>query len=193
MSKSILILGDIVIDRSYYGNSTRIAPEGPIPIINISNKVNTLGCIGNIINNVTDFFDSVYTVICLDSDGVQIMKNLLPKKLKTKFFIQNDRNIIIKNRIFCNNKIISRFDEEKIISINADIETEINKYINNLINTIDIVIISDYDKGFLTDNILKNTINLCKERDIFVAIDPKGSDYIKYKNATLIKPNRKGA
>lgn len=193
MSKNILILGDIIIDNSYYGYANRLAPEGSFPVVNVYKTDKSLGTMGNVINNIIDFFDNIFTVICLNSDGIDKIKELLPNKVISKMFIQENRNIIIKNRIFCNNKIISRFDEEHIIPIETSIENKINKYISQMIHKIDIVIISDYAKGFLTDNILKKTIQLCKENNIFIAVDPKGKDYIKYKNVSLIKPNKKEA
>lgn len=191
----ILLLGDLVIDNYIIGSCNRIAPEGPIPIINVEYIKKSLGCIGNVLNNVKDFYSKIYFITCINNDDINIISNLLHNydNIIYKNFNQLDRNLIIKNRIYSNNKIISRFDEERINNLNEINENEIILYINKIINNINIVILSDYSKGFFTDSFTQRVINLCNENNIITLVDPKGNNYNKYKNCTFIKPNKKEA
>ena len=191
---NILLLGDIIIDKYYYGKVNRIAQEYPVPIINIDTIKEKLGCVGNVLENIKDFFDNIYIVTCIDQNTIVPLNKLLEcKKIIHKNFEQNNKKLIIKNRIFSNNQMLSRFDEEIINNITEENEIKIIKYIESIIDNFKIVILSDYLKGFLTDSLCKKIIDLCNIKKKITIVDPKGNNYNKYKNCTLIKPNKKEA
>ena len=147
---NILLLGDIIIDKYYYGKVNRIAQEYPVPIINITNTKKKLGCLGNVLENIKDFFDNIYLITCLNEHTIDPLHSLLPsEKIIYKNFEQSNRKLIIKNRIFSNNQMLSRFDEEEINEVDTNNEKEILEYIDTIIDKFDIVILSDYLKGFL--------------------------------------------
>jgi D-beta-D-heptose 7-phosphate kinase/D-beta-D-heptose 1-phosphate adenosyltransferase len=190
---NILLFGDIVIDRNYKGNINRISPEGPYPIVNINNISDNLGCLGNVLNNVYDFYDKIYLITCINNKTIKPLTDLFKEKIIHENFHQENRELIIKNRIYSNNQCISRFDQEIINDIDINSENNIKQYIESIITNINIVILSDYAKGSLTKNICQYIINICNKNKIYTLIDPKGTDYSKYKNCTLIKPNKKEA
>lgn len=193
---SIILLGDVMLDKTLIGTCNRIAPEGPFPIINVNNIEINLGGTGNVLNNIVDFFNTIYLITALnEKDNKQYLKPLLEDKLNIIHinFSQENRKIIIKNRILADNQYICRYDEEIINNLTFDIQDKIYKYIYSIINKIDIILISDYAKGFLTDNLLFNVISLCNKHNILTLVDPKGDNYSKYINASLIKPNIKEA
>ena len=194
MKKHLLLLGDIVIDKYYFGHSKRLAPEGPFPVISVNKIINKLGCLGNVLENIKEFFDKIYLITCINEKTIQPLVSKIKDYNIEHFNIhQDNRELIKKNRIFADNKYISRFDEEIINNINHENEKKIINYIENIICDIDIVLLSDYNKGFLTNSITQNIINLSNKNKKVIFVDPKGNDYTKYKNCTLIKPNKQEA
>ena len=189
---NILLIGDIVIDKSYIGISKRFAPEGCFPVVNINSIITNIGCVGNVLNSLLDFFDKIYLITCLNENDIFYINEIIEKYTNVIHinFHQDNRRIIIKNRIYIENKCISRFDQEKINNIDLNNEEKILNYISTIINNINITILSDYAKGVLTYNLTTKIIELCNKNNIITLIDPKGNDYKKYKNATLIKPNK---
>ena len=192
---NILLLGDIIIDKYYYGYANRIAPEGGFPIVNVNYSEKFLGCLGNVLENINFYFDNIYLITCIDENNITLLLDKLKKYSNVKHinFHQNNRQLIIKNRIFANNQYISRFDIENINNVNKKNEENILNYIKTIIKNIDIVVFSDYLKGFLTYNLCQNVINISHKNNAVVFVDPKGTNYDKYKNCDLIKPNKKEA
>ena len=149
---------------------------------------------GNVLENVREFFDTVYLITCINEKTIQPLITKIKDYNIEHFNIhQDNRELIKKNRIFANNQYISRFDEEIINNINRENEKKIINYIETIICNIDIVLLSDYNKGFFTNSITQNIINVANENNKATFVDPKGNDYNKYKNCTLIKPNKQEA
>ena len=190
---SIVLLGDLVIDRYYFGKTNRIAPEGPFPVININSISNKLGCIGNVLNNLEDFFDKIYLITNYDSSELETLKLFFKdkKNVLIKNFEIKNKKIIFKNRILSDNNYVARFDQENIIYTTDECTDKIINYLESIKNEIDIILYSDYAKGFLSDKLLKKSIEFANKNNIFTLLDPKGNDYSKYKNIDLIKPNFK--
>jgi D-beta-D-heptose 7-phosphate kinase/D-beta-D-heptose 1-phosphate adenosyltransferase len=194
--KNVLLLGDIVIDIYHYGSANRLSNEGCFPVIKIDNIVNKLGCLGNVLENIHEFFDKIYLITCINEDTVEPLNKLLDSKftnVEYTNFNQKNRKLINKNRIYCDNRCIYRFDIEENYPIDKDNENKIMHYIHSIIKNIDIALLSDYLKGFLTKSFCKEIITLCNQKNKIVMVDPKGTDYTKYKNCTLIKPNKREA
>ena len=184
---NILLLGDIVIDRYYHGTTNRISPERPVPIVSINSIENELGCIGNVLENVRAFFDNIYLVTCVDKDTIQpiIQKVETYPNVTHVNFHQHDRKLIIKNRVMSNNHYISRFDIETISSVNSDNEVKIIEYIKYIAHDINIIVLSDYSKGFLTYSLCQDTIKIAHQNNAVVFVDPKGTDYTKYRYSII--------
>jgi D-beta-D-heptose 7-phosphate kinase / D-beta-D-heptose 1-phosphate adenosyltransferase len=189
--KNILLFGDLILDVYITGNHNRIAPEGPFPIVNINNKQTKLGCCGNVLSNISEFFDHIYLITCFNEKEINEIQQLIQNKNVTLInFHQENRHIIRKSRIYSNTICCCRFDEEEICNIDSINEDKIIKYIESIISDINIVILSDYSKGTLTKQLSLELLKLTNEYNIISLIDPKTSDLSKYKNATLLKPNK---
>lgn len=188
---NILLFGDLVIDEKISGVYTKIAQEGPFPVVDIKNKSKNIGCCGNVLSNILEFFDNIYFITCINSNEINEVEELISnnKNVKLINFHQTNRHIIRKNRLYCNNTCISRFDEETICDIDNINETKIVTYIESIISNINIVLLSDYNKGTLTENLTLKILELTNKYNIISLIDPKSCDFSKYKNATIVKPN----
>jgi len=188
---NILLFGDLILDIYLHGSHNRIAAEGPFPVVNIQEKQTKLGCCGNVLSNISDFFDNIYLITCIHDKDINIVKNIIKdyKNVILFNFHQDNRNIIKKTRIYCNSICSSRFDEEIICEIDINNQYKIIEYIETIISNINIILLSDYDKGTLTRDLTLKILEISNKYDIISLIDPKTNDLSKYKYATIIKPN----
>jgi D-beta-D-heptose 7-phosphate kinase/D-beta-D-heptose 1-phosphate adenosyltransferase len=186
---NIIIIGDVMLDINYNSQVTRNAPEADIPIYNILDTNYILGGAGNVAHNLKNLGANVELVGLIGNDtyGTIIKKNLESKQIDHKLFIDN-RNTIQKNRIFLNNELNVRFDIEDTYDISNVIENEVIHYITNK-GKIDAIIISDYDKGFVTEYLCQKIITYANENNIPTFVDPKIKNFFKYKDCFLFKPN----
>lgn len=186
---NIIVIGDIMLDINHISTIFRKAPEADIPIYNIIDKQIILGGAGNIANNLKNLNTDVELISLVGNDIYgNIIKDILNEKhISHKLFIDN-RITTTKNRIFNNNELSVRFDNEDTFDITTDIESVILEYIMSKTN-IDAIIISDYNKGLITDNLCKSIIKFSNKTNIPTFVDPKINNIDKYSNCFLFKPN----
>lgn len=187
---SIIIIGDIILDINYQSEVNRQAPEADIPIYNILDKNYILGGAANVAFNLNSLGANIELIGLIGNDLYgKTVKDLLDKNgIINKLFLDNDRNTTQKNRIFLNDTLEVRYDIEDTHEISYIIETQIYDYIISIQN-IDAIIISDYDKGIVTETLCQNIIDYANKNNIPTFIDPKLKNYSKYKNCFLFKPN----
>ena len=191
---NVLIIGDVMIDINYVSEVTRFAPEADIPIYNILDTNYILGGASNVAQNLKNLGANVEIISVIGNDiyGSKI-KSLFDEKLIVhKLFIDNDRKTTQKNRIFVNNKLNIRYDNECTNNISEHIENEIVNYILSK-NNIDAIIISDYDKGVITEKLSQTLISYANKNNIPTFVDPKLNNFMKYKGCFLFKPNQNEA
>ncbi|OHE02674.1 MAG: bifunctional heptose 7-phosphate kinase/heptose 1-phosphate adenyltransferase [Sulfurimonas sp. RIFCSPLOWO2_12_FULL_36_74] len=192
----ILVVGDLMIDHYLWGSCERISPEAPVQIVDIAKETTVLGGAGNVINNLKALGAkvSVSSVIGSDDNGVELIEMLKKIGVDTNRVItQNGRKTSKKSRIIATSQQILRYDNESKHDIPSSF---VEKIVNSLSDTIcdyDAVVLSDYGKGVLTNELCQKIIKLCNKNNIKVLVDPKGSDYGKYSGAYLLTPNKKEA
>jgi len=192
----ILVIGDLMIDHYLWGSCERISPEAPVQIVDIAKETTVLGGGGNVINNLKALGAnvSVSGVVGSDENGVELI-NLL-KNIGVDvggIIVQNGRKTSKKSRVIAASQQILRYDKESKEEIE---KSSVDKILNSLKSTVadyDAVILSDYGKGVLTDELCQGVIKLCNKNGIKVLVDPKGNDYGKYSGAYLLTPNKKEA
>lgn len=193
---NVIVIGDIMLDINYFSTISRNAPEANhIPVHKINNTEYILGGAANVAVNLTRLGVNVELISCIgvtSDDDVHFkkIKDILNEKnVKFKLFIDRNKNCITtKNRIINNDNICARYDVEDDSDINEDISNEIISYIKSKVNT-NAVLISDYNKGVITDYLCSEVINYCNAHDIYTFIDPKIKNIYKYKNCFCFKPN----
>ena len=188
---NIIVLGDIMLDINYESEVTRQAPEANISIYNILGHNYILGGAANVAQNLKNLDVNIEIVSVIGDDiyGNNIKELFDSNLIKNKLFIDKNRCTTQKNRIFLNNKLNVRFDIEDTNDISNIIENEVIDYVINKKN-IDAIIISDYDKGFITENLCQTIIKYANENNIPTFVDPKIKNYMKYKGCFLFKPNQ---
>ena len=193
---NILVIGDLMVDHYLWGNCDRISPEAPVQIVDVQKEQFLMGGAGNVINNllVLGANVGVCSVIGDDESGDFLQKTLGQKGVRKEgLTIQKDRKSTKKSRIIASHQQIVRVDKENKEDISKDSEELILLRVKIIIDFYDLILLSDYAKGVLTPHLTQELIKLANEKKKMILIDPKGSDYTKYKNATLITPNKQEA
>ena len=192
---TILVIGDLMLDKFIFGSVERISPEAPVPIVKLEKEEQMLGGSGNVIRNLSNL--GVKTSLC-SAVGKDLAGDLLIAQL-TKKGTDISNVLRLKNikttekmRIVADRQQIARVDWD-INDSEVDFDDNIIKSIATYIKEVDGVIISDYAKGICSDVILKKVIRTTNESNIPIFVDPKGSDWKKYQHANLITPNIKEA
>ncbi len=193
---NILVLGDLMIDHYLWGSCERISPEAPVQVVDIAKETTVLGGAGNVINNLNTLGAnvSVASVIGDDDNGVELLKMLANIGVDSKNIItQKSRKTSKKSRVIAVSQQIIRYDKESKEEITStSVETIMNS-LKSSMDSYDILILSDYGKGVLTGVLCQGVIKLAKKHSVKVLVDPKGSDFSKYRGAYLLTPNKKEA
>lgn len=190
--KKVIVLGDMMLDSYQWGKVDRISPEAPVPIIAIDKEEYRLGGAANVALNLTALGAEAYPIGVVGSGtNAKTMRNLFKEsKLDTDGLIQDKgRKTTIKTRILAVNQQIVRIDIEDSFWISEDIENEILGKITAQIKTADLMIIEDYNKGLLSERLIAETLKLCKEYEVPVAVDPKQKNFFAYQEVDIFKPN----
>ena len=190
---NILVIGDVMLDRYISGTVTRISPEAPVPVLLQTDEYVALGGAGNVVANLASLGATVtlISVIGADNSAEEIsnaLDGLSDGKVKSVLVRDEDRPTTEKTRLVSGSQQIVRLDRENTNAVPSSIEDEIITAFNESIGDVDLLIVSDYAKGMLTDRVLRHCIG--KAGSIPVIVDGKGNDFGKYKNATYITPNR---
>ena len=194
-SPKVLVIGDLMLDRYIFGETTRISPEAPVPIVKFMKEKIMLGGCGNVVRNLHNLGiqTSIISVIGKDNTGQKIIDELNIRNISTSAIIQIPTICTTeKMRILSGKQQIVRVDWD----VNQFKLQFLKKLFNSLLETIkgnDGIIISDYGKGFCKPEILNKIIETAKILRIPVFIDPKEQNWEKYCSANLITPNTKEA
>lgn len=192
--KQVLVFGDFMVDRYLYGNVNRISPEAPVPVISMEKEQLKLGGAGNVVNNLVSLGASVKVLGCIGNDkpGEFIIGAFSNDKINTSYFKQYDElQTIQKTRIVSKKQQFMRIDQENIDELPFNYYKFIEENIDEILSDVDSIVISDYAKGAVNTDFSQLIIKNGNKKNIPIIVDPKGSDYYKYKNATLCTPNMK--
>tara|TARA_B110000879_G_scaffold207409_1_gene291069 strand:- start:11 stop:1243 length:1233 start_codon:yes stop_codon:yes gene_type:complete len=186
---SVVVIGDVMLDSYWYGNTNRISPEAPVPVVKVAKIDKRPGGAANVALNIRALGAKVKLLgLCgEDEDGDALEGCLAEQGIESVMSKQSILPTINKLRILSQSQQLMRLDFEKSY-FEVD-KTSLHEAFINALDSTQMVVISDYAKGTLTD--VPFLIEQCKQRHIPVLIDPKGLDYTKYAGATMLTPNRK--
>jgi len=192
--KKIAVIGDLMLDCYFWGSVNRISPEAPVPIVELESEFYRLGGAANVALNILTLggIPLPIGVIGEDRHG-KIFTNLLEENQISKegIFVDTDRSTTAKVRIIANNQQLLRVDREQKKDISKDLELKILSYLKNNLNDIDAIILEDYNKGVLSQNVIKEVIKFANQNKIITSVDPKENNFFEYKHSFLFKPNKK--
>ncbi len=192
---NILVIGDLMVDHYLWGDCDRISPEAPVQVVDIKKENKRLGGAGNVIANLKALGANVevFSVVGDDFIGDEILKMLENMQVKAKLIKEKNRKSAQKCRLMAVHQQVIRFDKESKEDICEDSQNLILDNLQKCIQNFDAILLSDYAKGVLTKNLCQKIIEISNKFNKFILIDPKGNDYLKYRGATLLTPNKKEA
>jgi D-glycero-beta-D-manno-heptose-7-phosphate kinase len=191
-SKKAVVLGDMMLDSYQWGKVQRISPEAPVPVIEINKEEYRLGGAANVALNLSALGAEVYPIGIVGSDpNARIMRKLFKQhRLDSEGLVsEKDRKTTIKTRIGAANQQIVRIDIEDTGWISEASENEILSRIAPRLKIADLLIIEDYNKGLLSEKLIRETLKLCKTYQVPVAVDPKQMNFFCYNEVDIFKPN----
>lgn len=195
--KTVLVIGDVMIDHYLYGTVNRQSPEAPVPVLLAARDEYRLGGAANVANNLSKLGGkvSLISMIGNDPNGDKLTQMLEAEGLPTNGFVRsNDYPTTEKLRVIDNhNKQLIRLDFEKTEDISGTPEDDLISKFDQLSKQADGVLISDYAKGVMSSRLLKYVIEQCAAMNVPCFVDPKPNHKDSYKGAFLITPNEKEA
>jgi len=191
-----LVIGDLMLDEYLWGKTDRISPEAPVQVVDVMREDLRLGGAGNVVNNLVALGCkvSVCSVIGADDNGSYLLQLFSRMGIETYgLFEDPDRRTGKKTRVMAAHQQIVRIDRESREALQPSVESKAIVWLEENAGKFDVLVVSDYLKGVLTPSVLEAVVRLGKDANIPVVVDPKGSDYSKYRGATILTPNRKEA
>ena len=194
--KKIMIVGDMMLDIYMKGKVERISPEAPVPIVSVTESVSRLGGAANVAQNLNAL--GTEPILCAvtgnDDKSNELISLMLEHNMNTSGIVKsNERITTTKVRIIGNNAQMLRVDTEDTFDLTENERNLLMSRIKEIINNenIDGIILQDYNKGVLTETLIKEVIAIANERNIPIGVDPKKKNFLAYQNATFFKPNLK--
>ncbi len=188
----ILILGDIMLDEYLFGVVNRISPEAPVPVVEITSDRFLLGGAANVAANIRALGDEPLLLGTAGEDEASVRLNQLlkEKRISSRYVVTDrTRRTTIKTRVIANNQQVVRADRETVHELDLETEKRVFSRFLSVADEVRAVIISDYGKGVITKSLLEKVMDVCIEKDIFVAVDPKETHFHNYKRVSVITPN----
>ena len=189
--QSILVIGDVMLDKFMWGNASRISPEAPVPIISVNKISHSPGGAANVALNLSKLSANVQIlgIVGDDNEGAILENTLLKNGVKTQFITDAKISTTTKTRIIAHGQQVVRTDYEDIRDVNSDQIKIIKDILDKIISEIDAIIIQDYNKGLLVKDSIKTILDISSEKNIPVYVDPKKDNFFAYNKIRLFKPN----
>lgn len=185
-----------MLDHYIYGKCERISPEAPVPVVNFTKEIYTLGGAGNVVKNLYSLGaqSSLLSVSGADEASANLEAEL-QRIAPDSFYLarENERSTTVKTRILAGNHQMLRVDRESKHAISSATEKSLIEQLTRSIPNARILIMSDYCKGLFSDSLTKEIIALCKENGVISLLDSKEKNLSKFWGVDIIKPNKKEA
>ena len=192
--KNIAVVGDLMVDRYYWGHVSRISPEAPVPVVEIVEESVRLGGAANVANNI-QMLGGVPMLVGLvgnDHPGQVFLDMLKDGNLPSKGIVTDaDRPTTIKTRVIAHGQHVVRIDNESKSECPDHIKHLIIDAVKYNIHEIDAIIIEDYNKGVVTKDVIHELIAVANKYHKTITVDPKLNNFLEYKKVTVFKPNRR--
>lgn len=192
--KRIAVIGDLMVDRYFWGEIERISPEAPVPVIEVQDETHNLGGAANVVNNLAALGTNPapFGVVGDDNPGQTLKRILREQNLDDScIFTDPARPTTVKTRVIARSQHIVRVDRESRDNLPPEIENALIERFRQMADQFQAVIFQDYNKGVITKRIIKDITETARQAGIIIAADPKFHNFFQYKGITLFKPNIK--
>jgi D-beta-D-heptose 7-phosphate kinase/D-beta-D-heptose 1-phosphate adenosyltransferase len=188
----VMVIGDMILDEYVWGDVARISPEAPVPVVDVTSETKRLGGATNVLNNINSLGGKciICGVVGDDEYGGHLLDRINELGISTEgIIVDNTRQTSIKTRVVARNQQVVRYDRETKRPIDQAIMKRLLKSIENNLNNINAIIISDYGKGVVTSHLIRAIEEIISGEDIIVAVDPKPENFRYYRGVDIITPN----
>jgi len=192
----VAVIGDVMLDTYWWGKVERISPEAPVPVVAMHKREQRIGGAGNVaLNTVSLGAETTLFSVTGDDDDAEILMGLLQAEhIDTKYIIKSSERITTnKIRIISRNQQMMRLDSEVTDNISEEDELQLFNNFTSFAKRYQpaLVIFEDYNKGVLSETLIKKIIAYCKEHNIVTTVDPKRKNFFSYTGVDIFKPNLK--
>ncbi len=191
--KTILVVGDVMLDRFIWGSVSRISPEAPVPVVHVEKESAYPGGAANVARNLSQFAKAVHImgVIGPGVRGEMLAQNFEDEGLDVAQLVTDpDYETIVKTRVVARGQQVVRIDRETPRMISEASRTQMVARIRELLPTLDGIILEDYGKGLLSQDFVDDIISEARKHEVCITVDPNPNNPIQWRGVTAIKPNR---
>ena len=192
----VLVVGDVMLDRYWWGSVRRISPEAPVPVVDLQKNTFAPGGAANVAANIAGLGATPYLIgtIGSDHDGDTLIGLLEDSNVSAASLVRiTNRPTSVKTRVIAHSQQVVRVDQETTAQFSDEDHERIWEKISAALSEVDAVIVSDYAKGLLSVSLLWRLIDTVRSQGKMVLVDPKGKNYSRYAGASLLTPNRREA
>ena len=192
--KRVAVVGDIMIDRYYWGSVHRVSPEAPVPVVDVESESVRLGGAANVANNIRALggIPILVGLVGGDHPGHMLKELLEEQNLSTEGIVTDpSRPTTIKTRVIAAGQHVVRVDYESKADCPGPLLHRLVDAVKYGIQSLDAILIEDYNKGVVTRDVIRELTGLATKHGKVITVDPKFNNFLEYKNVTVFKPNRR--
>jgi D-beta-D-heptose 7-phosphate kinase/D-beta-D-heptose 1-phosphate adenosyltransferase len=191
---SVLVVGDVMLDRYVYGEVNRVSPEAPVPILTVTREVAMPGGAGNVVRNLIALESAAAFVSLVGDDQAgSDLTGLIggQQNVEPWLLVQGGRTTTLKTRYIAQGQHLIRADREETIALPEKLAERLVRIATDAMAATSVTVLSDYRKGVLGADVAARLIAAAKKLGRKVIVDPKGTDYARYRGADIVTPNRR--
>ncbi|KPJ53596.1 hypothetical protein AMJ39_04200 [candidate division TA06 bacterium DG_24] len=191
--KRIAVVGDLMLDEYVWGNVTRVSPEAPVPVVEVSSESVGLGGAANVAANLVCLGAEpvLFGVVGRDPQGKRLLRALDDAGIdRDGIFLESGRATTVKTRIIAHQQQVVRVDRESTTRVGRAVQKRLVAAVEGALGSVEAVIFEDYDKGVLTASVIRRIIESGRANGVIVAADPKFDHFFDYRGVNLFKPNQ---
>jgi len=192
--RRVAVVGDVMIDRYYWGNVSRISPEAPVPVVEVETEQVRFGGAANVANNINSLGGTplLIGVIGDDHAGKVFLDMLAEMNLDASgMVVDGSRPTTMKTRVIAAGQHVVRIDNESKVECPEHLRHGILDAVKYRIHEIDAILVEDYNKGVLTSDVIGELIAVARKYNKIITVDPKFNHFLDFKGVTVFKPNRR--
>jgi len=192
-ARRVLVLGDVMLDEFVWGKVARISPEAPVPVVQVEDQSFHLGGAGNVAANVRSLGGAAILsgVIGEDAAGERVRSALLAAGVEPLLVASSDgRPTTVKTRIIAHHQQVVRADRERSDEIAGHLAAALGDGVRRVLSSCHAVVVSDYQKGVVTADLMRRLLPLARRLRIPVLVDPKVRHLARYRRVTVVTPNQ---
>jgi D-glycero-beta-D-manno-heptose-7-phosphate kinase len=192
--KRVAVIGDLMLDRYFWGSVNRMSPEAPVPVVEVESESTRLGGAANVANNIASLGGIPFMVgVVGDDDSGKALTSIVADNgfPNDGVLVDSSRPTTVKTRVIAHHQHVVRVDREVKHDISEEVQGRILEVLHRNAGSLNAIIVEDYNKGVVVKGLINELIDFAKKNGIIITVDPKFNNFFEFRNVTVFKPNRK--